>query len=58
MNRTRLLMIGGLALALGAFVSLLVYKNLQGKGSSINEAGADVIVAARRHSGRGQNRRA
>ncbi len=46
MNRTRLLMIGVLALALGAFVSLLVYKNLQGKGPSINEAGADVIVAA------------
>src|SRR6266851_2537020 len=46
MNRTRLLMIGVLALALGAFVSLLVYKNLQGTGSSNNEAGADVIVAA------------
>lgn len=46
MNRTRLLMIGVLALALGAFVSLLVYKNLQGKGASNNEPGADVIVAA------------
>ena len=46
MNRTRLLMIGVLALALGAFVSLLVYKNLQGKGPSTNEVGADVIVAA------------
>jgi len=46
MNRTRLLMIGGLALALGAFVSLFVYKNLQGRGSSSNEPGADVIVAA------------
>jgi len=46
MNRTRLLMIGVLALALGAFVSLLVYKNLQGTGSSNNEVGADVIVAA------------
>jgi pilus assembly protein CpaB len=45
MNRTRLLMIGGLALALGAFVSLLVYKNLQGKGPSSNEPGADVVVA-------------
>ena len=44
MNRTRLLMIGGLALALGAFVSLLVYKNLQGRGPS-SEGGADVIVA-------------
>ena len=39
-------MIGVLALALGAFVSLFVYKNLQGKGSSTVEAGADVIVAA------------
>jgi pilus assembly protein CpaB len=46
MNRTRLLMIGVLALALGAFVSLLVYKNLQGKGPSNIEPGADVIVAA------------
>jgi pilus assembly protein CpaB len=45
MNRTRLLMIGVLALALGAFVSLLVYKNLLGKGPTV-EAGADVIVAA------------
>jgi pilus assembly protein CpaB len=46
MNRTRLLMIGAVALALGAFVSLLVYKNLQGRGSSNIEPGADVIVAA------------
>src|SRR5712672_663773 len=46
MNRSRLLMIGVLALALGAFVSLLVYKNLQGKASSNDEAGAEVIVAA------------
>jgi pilus assembly protein CpaB len=46
MNRTRLLMIGALALALGVVVSLSVYKNLQGKGPSTVEAGADVIVAA------------
>jgi len=46
MNRTRLLMIGVLALALGAFVSLVVYKNLQGRASSNTEPGADVIVAA------------
>src|SRR5258706_10489126 len=46
MNRTRLLMIGVLALALGAFVSLLVYKNLQGKNSSNSEAGDEVMVAA------------
>jgi pilus assembly protein CpaB len=45
MNRTRLLMIGGLALALGALVSVLVYKNLQGKGPTSAEPSADVIVA-------------
>jgi pilus assembly protein CpaB len=45
MNRTRLLMIGGLALALGAVVSLWVYKSLQGRGSASNEPGADVVVA-------------
>src|SRR6202140_1924928 len=46
MNRNRLLMIGVLALALGAFVSLLVYKNLRGKGPSNDEAGAEGAVAA------------
>jgi pilus assembly protein CpaB len=46
MNRTRLLMIGVVALVLGAMVALLVYKNLQGRGPTVNEAGADVIVAA------------
>jgi pilus assembly protein CpaB len=45
MNRTRLLMIGVVALALGAFVSLFVYKNLQGRPATV-ESGADVIVAA------------
>src|ERR1022692_463421 len=45
MNRTRLLIIGGLALALGVLVSALVYKNLQGRGPATNEPGADVIVA-------------
>ena len=38
-------MIGIVALALGAFVSLFVYKNLQGRPATV-EAGADVIVAA------------
>lgn len=46
MNRTRLLMIGALALALGALVSLSVYKNLQGRSASSNEPGTDVVVAA------------
>src|SRR5271169_1188902 len=45
MNRTRLLMIGVLALALGFFASVYVYKNLQPGGRS-NDAGVDVIVAA------------
>jgi len=46
MNRTRLLMIGIVALALGAFVSMFVYRNLLPKNSSSNEPGADVVVAA------------
>jgi len=39
-------MIGVLALALGFFASVYVYKNLQSKSGSGAEAGADVIVAA------------
>jgi len=46
MNRTRLLMIGGLALALGALVSVSVYRNLLGRGPSNTEPGTDVVVAA------------
>jgi pilus assembly protein CpaB len=46
MNRTRLLMIGVLALALGFFASVYVYKNLQSKTGSGIESGVDVIVAA------------
>lgn len=46
MNRTRLLMIGVLALALGFFTSVYVYKNLQSKSGSGIESGVDVIVAA------------
>jgi pilus assembly protein CpaB len=46
MNRTRLLMIGVLALALGLFTSVYVYKNLQSKTGSGIESGVDVIVAA------------
>ena len=45
MNRTRLLMIGVLALALGFLASVYVYKNLQSKSGSA-DAGADVMVAA------------
>lgn len=46
MNRTRLLMIGILALALGFFASVYVYKNVQSKTGSGMESGVDVIVAA------------
>src|SRR6516165_11952425 len=45
MNRNRLLMIGFIALAMGAFVSLLVYRNLQG-GRGKAQPGEDVFVAA------------
>jgi pilus assembly protein CpaB len=45
MNRTRLLMIGALALGLGLVASLFVYKNLQSRTVSA-EPGIDVIVAA------------
>jgi len=45
MNRSRLLMIGVLALALGAMVSLIVYKNLQMKTGG-GEPSVEVIVAA------------
>ncbi len=46
MNRTRLLMIGVLALALGFFASVYVYRNLQSRAGSGIESGVDVIVAA------------
>jgi pilus assembly protein CpaB len=46
MNRTRLMMIGALALALGAFVSLFVFKNLQAKAGQNSVVGVDVVVAA------------
>ena len=45
MNRNRLLMIGFIALAMGAFVSLFVYRNLQG-GRGKAQPGEDVFVAA------------
>jgi pilus assembly protein CpaB len=46
MNRTRLLMIGVLALALGFFASVYVYRNLQAGSRPGADAGVDVIVAA------------
>src|ERR1700740_270793 len=46
MNRSRVLVIGVVALALVAFVRLVVYKNVLFRSSAGNEPGADVIVAA------------
>ena len=47
MNRRRLLMIGGLALAVGLLVSYAVYNQLRNfAGSSSNAAGVAVVVAA------------
>jgi pilus assembly protein CpaB len=45
MNRSRLLMIGGLALVLGLFVSYTVYNRLRTGGSG-NEPSTEVVVAA------------
>jgi pilus assembly protein CpaB len=46
MNRTRLLMIGVLALAVGFLVAAYVYRNLQNNSGANNEQEIDVIVAA------------
>jgi len=46
MNRSRLMLIGLVALALGAFVSLAVYRNLQSGSASNAQPGAVVLVAA------------
>jgi len=47
MNRSRLLMIGGLALAVGLLVSYSVYSRLRNSsGSNSNERGVGVVVAA------------
>lgn len=47
MNRSRLLMIGGLALAVGLLVAFTVYDRLRtSSGSSSNERGVPVVVAA------------
>ncbi len=46
MNRNRLLLIGVIALALGAVVSFVVYKDLQSKSGAKAVPGEDVIVAA------------
>jgi pilus assembly protein CpaB len=46
MNRTRLLLIGFVALALGAIVSFAVYRTLQTRTGADASPGVDVVVAA------------
>jgi pilus assembly protein CpaB len=46
MNRTRLLMIGFVALVLGAMVSFAVYRTLQSRSGGDAPPGVDVVVAA------------
>lgn len=46
MNRSRLMMIGALAIAAGFLVSVYVYKNLQARSGSSSDNGAEVMVAA------------
>lgn len=46
MNRSRLILIGFVALALGAFVSFVVYRNLQSRAAVDNRPGVDVVMAA------------
>ena len=47
MNRTRLLLIGAVAIALGAFVSFVVYRNLlRANTGADTRPGMDVVVAA------------
>jgi pilus assembly protein CpaB len=46
MNRTRLLLIGFVALALGAVVSYTVYRTLQTRAAGDAPPGVDVVVAA------------
>ncbi|SRR5579883_920982 len=46
MNRSRLLLIGTIALALGAFVAMVVYRRLQSGASANIPAGIEAFVAA------------
>jgi pilus assembly protein CpaB len=46
MNRNRLLLIGFIALAMGVFVSFVVYRDLQSRTSSKTPPGEEVLVAA------------
>ena len=46
MNRSRLFMIAGLALALGLLISYPIYNRLRSSGGANNEPGVDLVVAA------------
>ena len=46
MNRTRLMMIGALALAAGFLASVYVYKNLAARNGGSSDSGVQVMVAA------------
>jgi len=46
MNRSRLIMIGALAIAIGFLVSVYVYKNLQARSGIPSDSGVEVMVAA------------
>lgn len=46
MNRSRLLLIGTIALALGAVVAMLVYRRLESGGGNDTRAGVEAFVAA------------
>ena len=47
MSRSRLFIVGLIALALGGLLATTVYRNLQARSGSSNQPGADVVVAAR-----------
>jgi pilus assembly protein CpaB len=47
MSRSRLFLLGLIALAFGGFLAMTVYRNLQSQKNTSNPAGADVVVAAR-----------
>ncbi|HUK17530.1 MAG TPA: Flp pilus assembly protein CpaB [Bryobacteraceae bacterium] len=46
MNRTRLMLIGVVALAMGGLVSFVVYHNLEAKTPADNRPGVNIVVAA------------
>src|SRR5207244_10736894 len=46
MNRSRLLLIGLVAVALGGLLSFSVYRTLQARTASPRQVGVDVVVAA------------